>query len=145
VATRTAPTGLSIQVAPDQCLPALNGRELRTVNGEPQTVNPYAMRLAIEELIQKWLAENPNERLPGAGEPLNLDEYFRWPEDMRLAYSLLKNSGHVPEEVELLREIGQLKQRLAESTDEFSRKELQRRVQEQEVALNIKLERHRRR
>jgi hypothetical protein len=103
------------------------------------------MRLAIEELIQKWLAENPNERLPGAGQPLDLDEYFRWPEDLRLAYSLLKNSGHVPEEVELLREIGQLKQRLAESTDEFSRKELQRRVQEQEVALNIKLERHRRR
>ena len=103
------------------------------------------MRLAIEELIQKWLAENPNERLPGAGQPLDLDEYFRWPEDLRLAYSLLKNSGHVPEEVELLREISQLKQRLAESTDEFSRKELQRRVQEQEVALNIKLERHRHR
>ena len=46
-----------------------------------------AVRLAIEELIQKWLAENPNERLPGAGQPLDLDEYFRWPEDLRLAYS----------------------------------------------------------
>ena len=103
------------------------------------------MRLAIEELIQKWLAENPNERLPGTGEPLNLDEYFRWPEDLRLAYSLLKNSGHVPVEVELLREIAQLKRRLAESTDESSKRELQRRVQEQEVALNIRLERNRRR
>ena len=121
--------------------------ELGTVNSELQTANrePRPMRLAIEELIQKWLAENPNERLPGAGQPLDLDEYFRWPEDLRLAYSLLKTSGHVPEEVELLREISQLKQRLAESTDEFSRKELQRRVQEQEVALNIKLERHRHR
>ena len=68
-----------------------------------------AVRLAIEELIQKWLAENPNERLPGTGQPLDLDEYFRWPQDLRLAYSLLKNSGHVPEEVELLREIGRLK------------------------------------
>jgi hypothetical protein len=64
---------------------------------------------SIEELIQKWIAENPNERLPGSGQPLDLDEYFRWPEDLRLAYSLLKNSGHVPEEVELLREIGRLK------------------------------------
>jgi len=103
------------------------------------------MRLAIEELIQKWLAENPNERLPGAGEPLDLDEYFRWPEDLRLAYSLLKNSGHVPEEVELLREIGQLKQRLSESTHELTRNELRRQIQEQEVALNIRLERNRRR
>jgi hypothetical protein len=103
------------------------------------------MRLAIEELIQKWLAENPNERLPGAGQPLDLDEYFRWPEDLRLAYSLLKNSGHVPKEVELLRDIGRLKQLLAESADESNRKQLQRLIQEQEVALNIELERHRKR
>jgi hypothetical protein len=102
------------------------------------------MRLAIEELIQKWLAENPNERLPGAGQPLDLDEYFRWPEELRLAYSVLKSSGHVPEEVELLREIGELKQRLAEATDTAGRKDLERRIQEQEVALNIKLERRRR-
>jgi hypothetical protein len=103
------------------------------------------VRLAIEELIQKWLAENPNERLPGAGQPLDLDEYFRWPEDLRLAYSLLKSSGHVPEEVHLLREIGELKQRLAKAIDTAGRKDLERRIQEQEVALNIRLERHRRR
>ena len=103
------------------------------------------MRLAIEELIQKWLAEIPKERLPGAGQPLDLDEYFRWPEDLRLAYSLLKNSGHAPKEVELLRDIGRLKQLLAESADESNRKQLQRLIQEQEVALNIELERHRRR
>jgi DnaJ-like protein len=103
------------------------------------------MRLAIEELIQKWLAENPNERLPGAGQPLDLDEYFRWPEELRLAYSLLKSSGHVPEEVQLVREIDDLKQRLAKATDAAGRKDLERRIQEQEVALDIKLERHRRR
>jgi hypothetical protein len=103
------------------------------------------MRLAIEEKIQKWLAENPGERLPGAGSSLDLDEYFRWPEELRLAYSLLKSSGHVPEEVQLLREIGELKQRLAKAIDTAGRKDLERRIQEQEVALNIKLERHRRR
>jgi len=103
------------------------------------------VRRAIEELIQKWLAENPNEHLPGAGQPLDLDEYFRWPEELRLAYSLLKSSGHVPEEVQLLREIGELKQRLAKAIDTAGRKDLERRIQEQEVALNIRLERHRRR
>jgi hypothetical protein len=103
------------------------------------------MRFAIEELIQKWLAEHPREQLPGQGEPLDLDEYFRWPEDLRLAYSLLKNSGHVPEEVELLREIGDLRQSLAECPDAAHQKELRRRIQEQQVALDIKLERHRKR
>jgi hypothetical protein len=103
------------------------------------------VRAGIEELIQKWLAENPNEPLPGAGQPLDLDEYFRWPEELRLTYSLLKSSGHVPEEAKLLREISELKQRLANVTDSVGRTDLQRRIQEQEVALNIKLERQRRR
>jgi hypothetical protein len=44
-----------------------------------------------------------------------------------------------------LREIGDLKQRLAKATDAAGRKDLERRIQEQEVALDIKLERHRRR
>ena len=103
------------------------------------------MRLAVEEKIQKWLAENPGERLPGTGSPLDLDEYFRWPEDMRLAYSLLKGSGHIPEEVELLRDLADLKQRLQRCTDPIGKKDLQRFIEEKEVALNLKIERARRR
>jgi hypothetical protein len=46
--------------------------------------------------------------LPGAGAPLDLDDDPLIPEDLRMAYRILKNAGLVPEEVTMLREIGQL-------------------------------------
>jgi len=62
------------------------------------------MSHSVDKLIQEWLAENECEDLPGKGKPLDLEEYFSWPEDLRLGFSILKNSGHLPEEVEQLRE-----------------------------------------
>ena len=59
--------------------------------------------LSVEKLIEEWLAEKECEELPGTGKPLNLDEYFSWPEDQRIGLSLLKNSGCVPFEVEQLK------------------------------------------
>ncbi|HEY1476062.1 MAG TPA: DUF1992 domain-containing protein, partial [Chthoniobacterales bacterium] len=70
------------------------------------------MSYNVDKLIEEWLAENECADLPGKGKPLDLDEYFSWPEDLRLGYSLLKNSGHVPEEVEQSREIKRLEEEL---------------------------------
>ena len=39
------------------------------------------------------------DRLPGAGKPLELEDDSHIPEDLRMAYKLLKNAGYVPEEV----------------------------------------------
>lgn len=46
--------------------------------------------------------------LPGAGRPLELDDDPLVPEDVRMAYRVLKNAGFVPPEVEQLREIAAL-------------------------------------
>lgn len=46
--------------------------------------------------------------LPGAGTPLDLDEDPLIPEDLRMAYRILKNGGFVPPEVSALREVGEL-------------------------------------
>ena len=61
-----------------------------------------SMSYSVDKLIEEWLAEKRIEELPGTGKPLNLDEYFSWPEDQRIGLSLLKNSGCVPFEVELI-------------------------------------------
>jgi hypothetical protein len=103
------------------------------------------MGLVVEKIIQEWLAKSSHEPLPGAGKPLDLDEYFRWPEDLRLAYSVLKNAGYVPEEVHLLREIGDLEAQLVACGDALRRNELNRRIQERQVEFNMKLELKRRR
>lgn len=43
----------------------------------------------IEKQIEEWLAQRGSDDLPGKGKPLDLDEYFRCPEDLRIGYSIL--------------------------------------------------------
>ena len=102
------------------------------------------MSYSVDKLIEEWLAENEGEELPGKGKPLNLDEYFSWPEDLRLGYSLLKNSGHLPEEVEQLREIKRLEEELRTCPDANLRTRLERRLREKQVQLSLRLEQSRR-
>jgi len=91
------------------------------------------------------MAQTQSENLPGKGKPLDLEEYFRWPEEYRLAYSLLKNAGYVPEEVEQLSKIGRLKEQIDRCVDAGFRKKLESQLEEEQVALNIRLEKRRRR
>ena len=91
------------------------------------------------------MAQTPSENLPGKGRPLDLEEYFRWPEDYRLAYSLLKNSGYIPEEVEQLREIDRLKKQIHSCADARLRKKLESQLEQEQVSLNIRLEKRRNR
>jgi len=60
----------------------------------------------IAELkIREAIAEGKFDRLPNAGQPLDLEEYFQTPAEWRLAYSVLKSAKCLPAEVELLNEI----------------------------------------
>jgi hypothetical protein len=102
------------------------------------------MSYSVDKLIEEWLAENDGEDLPGKGKPLNLDEYFNWPEDLRLGYSILKNSGYVPEEVEQLREIKRLEEELRICSDATRRIRLERKLREEQVNLSLRLEQSRR-
>ncbi len=103
------------------------------------------MGLGIEKIIAEWVAKSPKEDLPGQGKPLDLDEYFNWPEDMRFAYSILKNAGYVPEEVNLLREVATLEGTLANCQNPEVARSLRARLQEAQVSLNMKLESRRQR
>jgi Domain of unknown function (DUF1992) len=104
-----------------------------------------SMSHPVDKLIEEWLAENEFEELPGTGQPLNLDEYFSWPEDQRIGLSILKNSGCVSLEVERLREIKRLSDEMEKCSDETVRARLSRRLQEEQVELNLAIESRRRR
>ncbi|MDI1240847.1 MAG: DUF1992 domain-containing protein [bacterium] len=54
----------------------------------------------------------------GSGKPINLDEYFATPEDVRMGYSVLKSNQIVPEEVDRLKEIGELREQLKTCSEE---------------------------
>lgn len=58
----------------------------------------------IDEQIQEAQTRGEFDNLPGAGKPLHLDEN-PFTGDKTLAYSLLKQNGYAPPEVELAKEI----------------------------------------
>jgi len=59
----------------------------------------------IAELrIRDAMEQGAFDDLPGAGKPLDLEEYFAVPEEMRMAYSVLKNAN-VPLDDALLQQM----------------------------------------
>lgn len=58
-----------------------------------------------EGRIQEAIERGEFDDLPGSGRPLALDDDSGVPEELRLAYRILKNAGFVPPEIALRREI----------------------------------------
>ncbi len=59
----------------------------------------------VEERIKKAQYQGMFENLPGAGKPLDFSDDHHIPEDLRLAYKILKNADCVPPEIEVRKEI----------------------------------------
>ncbi len=97
----------------------------------------------VEEIIQAAMARGEFDNLPGQGKPLNLEAYFALPEDERMAITMLRNAGYAPEEIQLLRDIDELKQKLAAAGDEESRRAISKKMDDKMLAYNILLDRRR--
>ena len=67
-----------------------------------------AVELLAEKRIQEAFAQGEFDDLPGAGRPLALDDDSLVPEELRVAWRILRNAGFVPPEVEARREIAAL-------------------------------------
>jgi hypothetical protein len=91
--------------------------------------------------IREAMEQGAFDNLPGAGRPVSLDEYFSTPEDVRMAYSILKNANCRPAEVELLNEVARLEQAVAAATDDVSRDAAQRELAHRRTELAVLLER----
>jgi hypothetical protein len=59
----------------------------------------------VEQRILEAQARGEFDRLPGAGQPMDLDEDPLVPDDLRVAWRVLRNAGFVPPEVEALRRL----------------------------------------
>jgi hypothetical protein len=67
----------------------------------------------VEERILKAQKKGEFENLMGSGKPLNFSENWCVPEELRLAYKILKNADCLPPEIELKKEIKQTEDLLA--------------------------------
>ena len=96
----------------------------------------------VEAIIQEAMERGEFDNLPGKGKPIDLTEYFEAPEEVRLANSVLKNAGMTSREVDLLREIAELKQILVAVFDERKKQEIGKQIQQKQVEFNLLMERH---
>ena len=71
-----------------------------------------------EEKICEAQAKGEFDNLPGKGKPLNLDEDNHIPQELTIAYKILKNSGYIPPELEIQKEINTTLDLLKHCTDE---------------------------
>jgi hypothetical protein len=96
-----------------------------------------------EQKIRDAIARGEFDNLPGAGQPIDLEEYFRTPEELRMAYSILKSACCLPEEVELMNEIAALDRELGETADAATGARVRVRLRDRRLQLAILLDRKR--
>jgi hypothetical protein len=65
-----------------------------------------------EARIQEAIERGELRDLPGEGKPLQLDDDSAIPEELRLAYRILKNAGFLPPELQLRKEVREAEQLL---------------------------------
>lgn len=99
---------------------------------------------AVEKSIRDAIDRGEFDNLAGKGKPLDLTSYFDTPEELRMAYSILNSGQSVPEEVELLNEIAEVKRRIGAETDEEKKAALLRKLNDRSLRLSLILERYRR-
>jgi len=73
--------------------------------------------ILAEQRLQDALRRGELDNLPGAGQPLELDDDPLLTPEQRLFNRILKNAGFTPHEVLLRKEIAALRERLADLPD----------------------------
>ena len=77
-----------------------------------------ALVRVAEERISDAVRRGEFDNLPGSGKPLELEDDRHIPDDLRLAYKVLKNAECLPPELELKKEIKTAEELLGSMEDE---------------------------
>jgi hypothetical protein len=95
--------------------------------------------LRLRQAIEDGLLDD----LPNRGDRIDLEEYFATPENLRVAYSILKNANCLPEEVEIRNAIAALERRRLRSTSAGERQTVEYEVARLTLRLDLLRERAR--
>jgi hypothetical protein len=91
----------------------------------------------VEERIREALKNGEFDNLPGRGKPLSLEDESHIPEDLRIAYKILKNADCLPPEILDKKEIHQMQELLASIPDEKERYNLIKKINYRIMKLNM--------
>lgn len=93
----------------------------QSVQDERRYVMLSGFEKIIEQRIRKAQQDGAFNHLEGAGKPLVFEDDRHIPEELRLAYKILKNADCVPPEIELKKEILKTEEMLAGMQDTRAR------------------------
>jgi hypothetical protein len=100
-----------------------------------------ALTKSVDLIIQQAMESGEFDNLPGKGKPIDLAAYFDMPEEIRIAYALLKEADILPEEAALLKDIARMKTELDTCTDEGKRSKLRKAIEHCRMKYNLRMER----
>src|SRR5215216_3808814 len=95
----------------------------------------------VEAMIKEAMERGEFDNLPGKGKPVDLTEYFETPDEVCLANSVLKGADMISREVDLLKEIAELKQVLAAMVGEQKKQEITKKIQQKQMECSLMMER----
>ena len=98
----------------------------------------------VDEIIRNAMERGEFDNLAGAGKPIDLSAYFDTPEEMRLAYSVLKSADILPQEAELLKEVAKLVDAARDEKDLGKRARLLKAADQKRLEFNLMMERQKR-
>ncbi|HYK72215.1 MAG TPA: DUF1992 domain-containing protein [Pseudoneobacillus sp.] len=92
--------------------------------------------IIAEQQIKKAYENGEFDNLPGLGKPLDLEDLSGVPEDLRMAYRLLKNAGYSPEENKLKQEMMSIEGLIRNCEDPVEKDKLQKNLNEKLLRFN---------
>lgn len=95
------------------------------------------MSRSVDQIIREAIERGEFDDLPGKGKPVDLTDYFSTPEELRMAYSVLKNAGIIPSEAQYLADIAALEERLREARGEAERAAIRREIVQKRLRYDI--------
>jgi hypothetical protein len=103
---------------------------------DPDSYLSLIQRL-VEERIRKAQEEGLFDDLPGKGKPLNLKDDSHIPPALRVSYKILRNAGVLPPEMQLRRDVSDLKDLLNRARTEKEARDIIEEINEKVLTLNV--------
>jgi hypothetical protein len=97
----------------------------------------FGIEKIAEQRIREAIDRGELKDLPGQGGPLHLEDDSRVPEDLRLAYKILKNADCLPPELEARKEIRQMEDLLDQVPDEREKYRMVKKINFLIMKLNV--------
>ncbi|MGG5252262.1 DnaJ family domain-containing protein [Neobacillus sp. SM06] len=93
-------------------------------------------QIVSEDRIKKAYNDGEFDRLPGFGKPLELEDLSSIPEELRIAYKLLKNAGFTDEENRLRQEMLSIEDLIKKVENNDEKEKLQKQLNEKLLRYN---------